>query len=203
MNDSTKPTWNSIKNKIGTFGNSIGTKPETIKQTQEAVKHDIITAKNQSKTAVDILHNIDSNIGKAKSLSELIGPSIGATAPPPPTTTKIVTPEKPKEKLNKKQKQHIGEITKILKSQPELKKDIKKTITEELAKGNMNDEAFNEYNDEINKLEVSEAIREEANDKKQRKKNKQSDKPINPISIEQTPNMKTINKPKKKTKVVD
>ena len=66
--------------------------------------------------------------------------------------------------LSPSQLKHISEVMKIMEKEPQLKKDIKRTITEELTKGYINHDQFKKYSSEIERVqiekEIPEAIRE-------------------------------------------
>ena len=107
--------------------------------------------------------------------------------------------------LTDSQLKHIADVVKIMEKEPKLKSEIKRTITEELAKGYINPAQFKRYNQEIENLntiqEAPQAIRAKKTPKPRAKKSVQSDKAILPIDIGTTsklPKGKAINDNKKK-----
>ena len=111
--------------------------------------------------------------------------------------------------LNDTQINHIKGVMKILEKEPKLKSDIKRTITEELAKANMNTNEFDKYNEELEKLNIIQdapiAVRGNRTVKPRAKKSAPVDMPIIPMDIETSSNLPKGNikdNQKKKTKVI-
>ena len=95
--------------------------------------------------------------------------------PPPPAvySSNVLSPV---------QLKHIEEVVKIMQKEPKLKADIKRTITEELTKGYIKPDEFQRYNEELEKLNITQdtpqTIREKRTKKPRAKKSKQVDTPI-------------------------
>ena len=99
---------------------------------------------------------------------------------------KIITKEP---KLTTEQAEHIASVFNIIEKDPKLKSDIRRTITEELAKGTMKPEQFKVYDDELKVLDTIEAptsTREKRKPKPRAKKSAQTDTPVVPMDIEIT-----------------
>jgi hypothetical protein len=112
--------------------------------------------------------------------------------------------------LTTEQATHIANVFKIIEKDPTLKADIRRTVTEELAKGNINTDQFKVYDEEIKELidknASPEAVRVKKTPKPRAKKSAQADKPIIQGDIEMNsklPKGKPLKgKEKKKEKVV-
>ena len=124
--------------------------------------------------------------------------------PPPPAvySSNVLSPL---------QLKHIEEVVKIMQKEPKLKADIKRTITEELTKGYIKHDEFKKYNEEIEKLNITQdtpqTIRGKRTIKKPRaKKSKQVDIPIVPMEMDtlsKIPKGKSVkDNQKKKPKIV-
>ena len=83
------------------------------------------------------------------------------------------------EQLTEPQIKHIKGVIKVLKKEPKLKADIKRTITEELTKGTINPTQFKEYNNKIENaiIEAEAPIATRGESKTKTKKDNQKKKP--------------------------
>ena len=105
---------------------------------------------------------------------------------PQPTQQPAKTQPQPQtQTLSQSQLKHIEEVVKIMEKDPKLKSDIKRTITEELAKGYLKPDEFIKYNTELEKLNIAQ------------------DTPITVRGTSKPPKGKTPkNTQKKKTKII-
>ena len=95
--------------------------------------------------------------------------------------------------LTTEQADHIAKVFDIIEKDPKLKADIRRTITEEVAKGTMKPDQFKVYDEELKMLDTKdatpEAIRQKKTPKPRAKKSMQSDKAIVPMDIETNPKL--------------
>lgn len=133
----------------------------------------IASAPDQNKALDDFIKNFKSSYPFESRIITEVNPEKQEA-----TIEDLLDHEK-EEQLTEPQIKHIQGVIKVLKKEPELKADIKRTITEELTKGTINPTQFKEYNNKIeNAIIESEApiaIRGEL--KVKPKKDKQKKKP--------------------------